>query len=642
MFFRLKSSGKHSYLQIVESFRVGKKVRQRVIANFGRYDRLARSGALERLLANGARFTEKAAVLTACDDPDAISLDLGPGLVFDRLWQLSGCRATLRAALRQRGFRFDVERAVFLTVLHRLCAPGSDRSALRWARDQVPRGWQHLQLQHLYRAMAWLGEELPAAEQDQRTHAPRCVKDLLEEDLFARRRHLFSSLDLVFFDTTSHYFHGQGGQSLGRRGFSKDSRPQCRQMIVGLVLDEQGLPVCTEMWPGNVADVTALVPVAERLQRRFGIGSVCLVADRGMISQATMEAIEARGWTYILGCRMRSTAEFRERVLGSDAEEVVLQLQRAHNPRQPLELRVRDVTVGARPAEEGRPAEPGRRYVVCRNEEQARRDRAVREELVAKLRQALQGGAKGLVGNRGYRRYLQAAGGPLPAEEGKEGESAGTAQGDKPAQGTKTSRADQPAQAAKKSQGGQQRKGAKKGKGARKARARAFAVDEAKVVAEEAFDGVWALRTNAPLEATEVACKYKQLWRVEQCFRQAKSLLRTRPIFHRTDAAIRGHVFCSFLALVLREELRRRMAERGIEAEWADLMRDLQRLQETHLRLQGKHFVVRSRTQGVVAQVVRCVGARLPPTIRQEQTASSSPATQPAGRSGPAREESAV
>ena len=182
-------------------------------------------------------------MLTACDDPDAISHDLGSGLVFDRLWQLTGCRATLR----QRGFRFDVERAVFLTVLHRLCAPSSDRSALRWARDQVPRGWQHLQLQHLYRAMAWLGEELPAAEQDRRTRAPRCVKDLLEEDLFARRRHLFSSLDLVFFDTTSHYFHGEGGQSLGRRGFSKDSRPQCRQMIAGLVLDEQGVSVCTEM-----------------------------------------------------------------------------------------------------------------------------------------------------------------------------------------------------------------------------------------------------------------------------------------------------------------------------------------------------------------------------------------------------------
>ena len=144
---------------------------------------------------------------------------------------------------------------------------------------------------------------------------------------------------------------------------------------------------------------------------------------------------------------------------------------------------------------------------------------------------------------------------PLPVEDVKQGEGAGPAQADKPVQG------------ADKSPGGKQRKGVGKGRGAKKgagkARPRAFVVDE------EAFDGAWAQRADAPLAATEVACKYKQLWCVvEQCFRQARSLLRTRPIFHRTDAASRGHVFRSFRAPVLREELRRRMAERGIETEW--------------------------------------------------------------------------
>ena len=611
MFFRLKSNGKFAYLQIVESFRVGSKVRQRVIANFGRYDRLLASGTLERLLANGAQFAEKAAVLTACqnlarsEDPSSDVFILGPALVFDRLWQLTGCRASILHALRSRSFRFDVERAVFLTVLHRLCAPGSDRSALHWARDQAADGFADLQLQHLYRAMAWLGEELPALQQRNAAHAPRCVKDEIEEDLFARRRHLFSALDLVFFDTSSHFFYGRGGKTLGRRGFSKDRRPQCPQRIVGLVLDERGLPVCTEMWPGNVADVTALVPVAERLQREFGIGSVCLVADRGMISRATMETIEAKGWSYILGCRMRNTKEFQQHVLTDDAEVVAMHVQRAHKPKQPLELQVQDVTVGAKPAEAGKAARPGRRYVVCRNPEQARRDRSVREQLLEKLRQTLRQGPKRLVGNRGYRRYLQAVDRPLEEDSSRPAESASGAEPESSSEETP------------KASGGKQGTQGKR-------RQRAFVVNEAKVAAEEALDGVWALRTNTSLEATEVASKYKQLWRVEQCFRSSKSLLRTRPIHHRTDAAIRGHVFCSFLALVLREELQRRMGERGIEAEWADLMRDLHRLQETHLKLQGKHFVVRSRTQGAVAKVVRCVGTRLPPTIRQLASESES------------------
>ena len=138
--------------------------------------------------------------------------------------------------------------------------------------------------------MAWLGQPLPDSDQDRQTHAPRCVKDELEEALFDRRRDLFSDLDLVFFDTTSHSFHGAGGETLGRRGKSKGHRPQCRQMVLGLVLDNQGLPVCSEMWPGNTADVTTLVPVAERLQQRFGIRSVCLVADR--VSSYTVSPLQ--------------------------------------------------------------------------------------------------------------------------------------------------------------------------------------------------------------------------------------------------------------------------------------------------------------------------------------------------------------
>ena len=168
----------------------------------------------------------------------------------------------------------------------------------------------------------------------QHKHALRCVKDTVEEDLFARRRDLFTGLELVFFDTTSHYFHGQGRQTLGKRGKSKDFRPHCPQMVVGLVLDSEGRPVCTEMWPGNTADVTAL-------QERFGIGSVCLVADRGMISKATMAALGERGWSYILGCRLRATKEFREQVLAADAEPVRVLAERAGQ--EPQELAVREV-----------------------------------------------------------------------------------------------------------------------------------------------------------------------------------------------------------------------------------------------------------------------------------------------------------
>ena len=127
----------------------------------------------------------------------------------------------------------------------------------------------------------------------------------------------------------------------------------------------------------------------------------------------------------------------------------------------------------------------------------------------------------------------------------------------------------------------------------------------------------WVLRTNTELSAVEIALRYKQLWMVEQIFRTAKSLLDTRPIFHKTDATICGHVFCSFLALVLREELFRRMHHQGVSAEWDDVLRDLNALTETTITYNGKSFAVRSNAVGVAGKIAQCLGVRLPNTVRQ-------------------------
>ena len=318
MYFRRKTSAGRAYLQIVESRRDGDQVRQQVIATLGRYEELQESGQLERLLRSGARFASKAMVLSAIADDSAMKIAsrrIGP-LVFERLWEETGCRAVIAQLCGARKHGFALERAAFLTVLHRLFVSGSDRAADRWREDYRIAGVDGLDLHHLYRAMAWLGEELPAKDQDSRTpFAPRCIKDLIEERLFAHRRDLFTRLDLVFMDTTSLYFEGAGGQTLGRYGYSKDHRPDLRQMILAVVIDGDGRPVCSEMWPGNTADVTTLIPVIDRLRARFTIARVCVVADRGLISADTLAELEARRLLYILGVRERSDKLVRELVL---------------------------------------------------------------------------------------------------------------------------------------------------------------------------------------------------------------------------------------------------------------------------------------------------------------------------------------
>jgi hypothetical protein len=140
----------------------------------------------------------------------------------------------IRRLLAERKFEFDVERAIFLTVLHRLFVSGSDRFCDRWHRDYLVAGIDGLTQHHLYRAMAFLGEELDN-QKDCTPFAPRCTKDLIEEDLFHEQRDLFTGMDCVFFDTTSIYFEGEGGKTIGELGHSKDHRPDLNQMIVGVI-----------------------------------------------------------------------------------------------------------------------------------------------------------------------------------------------------------------------------------------------------------------------------------------------------------------------------------------------------------------------------------------------------------------------
>jgi hypothetical protein len=318
VFFRRKKSGKNEYLQIVENRWEGDVSKQRVIATLGRLDELKDTGQLDRLLASGARFSESIMVIQAHSRGELPSVGtrrIGAGLVFERLWEESGIKTVLKGLLAERKFEFPVERVIFLAVLHRLYGGGSDRMCDKWVDDYRIEGIEEVELHHHYRAMAWLGEELPEEQQAGHTLSPRCTKDLIEEELFFRTRDLFSSLDLVFFDTTSIYFEGEGGQTIGQRGHNKDGHPEIKQMVGGAVLDGNGRPICCELWPGNTADVTTLVPVANRLRSKFSVNRICLVADRGMISKSTITDLEGAKWPYILGVRMRNQKEVREEVL---------------------------------------------------------------------------------------------------------------------------------------------------------------------------------------------------------------------------------------------------------------------------------------------------------------------------------------
>lgn len=219
----------------------------------------------------------------------------------------------------------------------------------------------------------------------------------------------------------------------------------------------------------------------------------------------------------------------------------------------PSPLKVKEVT------------EKGHRYIICHNEEQARKDAADREAILSSLAERLKDGSLGLVGNKGYRKFLKVPG-------------------------------------------------------------KGFEINEAKIRDEARYDGKWVLRTNTDLTAAEVALKYKQLWMVEDLFRSLKSILSacasphadrsTRPIYHKCDDTIRGHVFCSFLALVLRKEIMERMSQAGLELEWDEVIRDLDEMEEVEIEQDEKRFRIRVGAHGSNGKVFQVAGVAMPPMIR--------------------------
>ena len=546
MFIREKTARGHRYLYLVENERESGRVRQRIIRALGRKEVLLASGELDRLAASLVRHCDRAVILSDMEAGRVACTRIGGPLLFGRVWERLGIAGVLGELLQGRGFEFAVERAIFASVLHRLFVSGSDRSCEKWMADYQIAGIDGLQLHHFYRAMAWLGEEIvPAAAG---ALVPRCIKDLIEERLFERRRDLFSDLSLVFMDTTSLSFHGAGGDRLGAYGHSKDHRPDLKQMILAVVIDGDGRPICTQMLPGNTADATVLLPVVDRLRQRFHIGRVCVVADRGMISAATIAALEERELEYILGARERSSTVIRRLVLEDTAPLTPLLVERARGETQ---LFIKEVKVGTA------------RYILCRNEAEADRERTERQAIVAGLAKQLARGDKALIGNSAYRCYLRRT----PTADGKPGP--------------------------------------------------AFEIDPGKLAEKARYDGLFVLRTNARVTPLQAVLRYRGLLQVEDLFRRAKAILRTRPIYHSSDAAIRGHVFCSFLALMLQKELADLCRSRGLVIEWADLLRDLDRLQEASIDKDGKRITTRTAVVGQVGSVFQAAGIALPPNLHE-------------------------
>ena len=517
--FKNKNGSQRTYLQIVQTERAGKSVRQRVIANLGRLDEM-QTGPIDNLIASLARFSKREWVRKEALAIEARSAkSWGAALVFERLWRELGLKQSVEALLCRGSYEADYAEAIFAMVLNRLCEPASKLRVSDWIRSVYRPGWERLELQHFYRALDLLEGH----------------KDEIEMALYARLCDLFDlKLDLVLWDTTSTYFEGdQAG--MGEYGFSKDRRPDRLQVVVGVLMSRYGLPIAHEVFPGSTADVDTFGKALEVMKQRYQVSRVILVADRGMVSKKVLCEIEAAGLEYIVGVRMRRS---------SVAQDVLSQVKQYTEIAENLKV-----------AEVDR---DGLRYIVCLNPEQQERDSALRQQLLSSLRHRIESGdARSLIGNKGYKRYL-------------------------------------------------------------KVESSSLQIDEARAEREAMYDGLYMLVTNSGLSAAEAAIAYKSLWQVERAFRELKTGLELRPVYHYAERRIRGHIMVCFLALVLEMVMRCKLRQHGEDAiRWEDMMQSLQEIRAVEIAVGDKRYLARTEAGTLAMQAFSALGMRPPERVRE-------------------------
>jgi hypothetical protein len=522
------------YVQLAHNYRdpdTGHSM-SKVLYSFGREGEVDRD-AIQRLVRSLCRL------LPAEDALAAQAAAAGSGLTFlgsrthgaawvvSELWRELGIGQAIDRALGRRGFRTPIERAIFAMVANRCLAPSSKLAVEQWVAEEVALpGVDEVPVHQLYRAMDALLE----------------VGDAVQEQVFFSVANLLKlEVDVLFFDTTSTYFEVEEPDDFRKRGHSKDHRPDLPQAVIGLAVTKEGIPVRCWVWPGNTADVSVIEEVRRDL-REWRLGRVITVVDRGFCSEENLAQLQRGGGHYIAGERMRSGKPTTEAALSRPG--------RYQTVRDNVE--VKEILVG-----EGEGRE---RYILVRNPQQATRDKARREELLAIIKAELDAARNlpdgqhtkalcTLVSHTVYGRWLTQ---------------------------TKT---------------GEPR------------------LDSAKVKADERLDGKYLLRcSDDTLSAEEIALGYKGLYDVEEAFRTLKQRLELRPVYHRLEDRIRAHVLLCWLGLVVI-----RVAENRCGETWRTIAYCLGRM---HLgRFAGEHGSAELRTATTADQkrIFGALGAKEPP-----------------------------
>jgi len=525
MFARIKkvktSSGKiREYLLIVENKRVQGKVRQRIVANIGRLDLFRNTNIADVLMDKIKEYAKASKLMDMAKSKCEWSKEYGVVIILRKLWEDLGLEELFSRYLKKHKYSSRLKEGIFGMVVSRLIMPTSENATSSWVNHDVYEPlWDKIGLQHLYRGLDFISRH----------------KSDFEKELFSKATDLFSQeLDIVMFDTTSIKYWGEGEHAgILQRGYSKEKRGDLKQVIVGILMTKDGIPVGCEIFPGNTSDLKSFIQVVEKLKERYKIGKLIWVADRGMVSQPNIDKLNELNQEYILGVRMRQ--------FNKEKRQELLSLNKMWPVRD--DLYVKEVKL----KEKGR-------YIVCYNPKEAEHEFEKRRFFKLHLRNKInKSGTKEWIIKNGYKKYVDF-------------------EGD-------------------------------------------ITLNEEKLRDESQYDGKWVLLTNSSLHSRDVALYYKGLWQIEACFRDMKQDLETSPIYHYKERRIIAHIFVSFLSLLLKISLKKKIKQIEKSASYTEIFNAVKDIKAVKLTEDSQEIIFRTEFPHKAHLAFKATGTAPPPHI---------------------------
>lgn len=532
---KVKYAGKtYQYLRIVESIRKKGRIIQRVIANLGDL-KLIDKDNLHKLSLSLSEYTGKKPV--SIEGFESIStFHYGEVIAIKSIWDSLHLETILKSALLPKErIKFDYPLCICIMLINRLIAPKSKLAITKWQERIYIESTSKPKYQHYLRSLDYLAKS----------------KEEIEKFLFFRLTDLFSlKLNLIFYDLTSTYFEGQSCP-LAKFGYSRDKRPDKKQIVLGLLVTDEGLPIAHQVYNGNISDKTTLKDSIDTLKKRFQIKRCIFVGDRGLVSEENLNYLNQQGYPFIVALRKRSSKEV-ENLLKNTADKYKV----ISDNLWLKELKTNDL-----------------RYLVCKNPQKEQDDRIFRDNLIKTVTALLK-----KFSSKDAQSSLKRAAEILTLKKAKRYFIIGID----------------------------------------KENSFFWHLNGDAISYEKELDGVYILKTNVlDISAPETVKAYKNLYEVEDAFREIKDFLKLRPIYHYSPTRVKGHVMVCVLAYLIEKLLEKSLKRTNLNLSPREALDCLSTLRLVENKIAGKHLLCVTTPSKEHRLILKSVGITNLPRILQ-------------------------